>query len=125
MGLSLEMIRNLQLVKDAAARKVKEPDVMLALYMVVLCPIPRISSPKWFGTRVLAGPPPLYQPHCALRGAGEALLTLPSVTEARLRCIRLRALSVVVPFLWNALPPEACQAGIQVKAELFGQAFIY
>uniref|UniRef100_A0A803TMD6 Reverse transcriptase domain-containing protein n=1 Tax=Anolis carolinensis TaxID=28377 RepID=A0A803TMD6_ANOCA len=70
-----------------------------------------------------------YEPARSLRSSGEALLSLPPPSQARLVGMRERAFSVVAPRLWNSLPREIRQAPTLVafrkslKTWLFTQAF--
>uniref|UniRef100_R4GDA2 Reverse transcriptase domain-containing protein n=1 Tax=Anolis carolinensis TaxID=28377 RepID=R4GDA2_ANOCA len=70
-----------------------------------------------------------YEPVRSLRSSGEALLSLPPASQARLVGTRDRAFSVVAPRLWNSLPREIREAPTlmafrkSLKTWLFTQAF--
>ncbi|KAK9409653.1 hypothetical protein NXF25_000828 [Crotalus adamanteus] len=120
MGLPLKSIRRLQLVQNAAARVI----VGAPRYTHVT---PILRELHWFpiGLRVqfkvlvitfkaLYGSGPGYLqdrllPHSSLRAVRShrlGLLRAPSAKQCHLAGPRRRAFSVMVPTLWNQLPPE-------------------
>ncbi|XP_067316846.1 uncharacterized protein [Anolis sagrei] len=143
VGLPLKTARKLQLVQRAAAmlltgagRREHTTPLLSQLHWLPICYRAQFkvlmlsykalngSGPKYLADRISA-----YEPTRALRSSGEALLSVPPVSQARLAGTRERAFSVVAPRLWNTLPVEVRQAPSLMafrrglKTWLFEQAF--
>ncbi|XP_067323144.1 uncharacterized protein, partial [Anolis sagrei] len=143
VGLPLKTARKLQLVQRAAAmlltgagcREHTTP-LLSQLHWLPICYRTQFkvlvlaykalngSGPKYLSDRILA-----YEPTRTLRSSGEALLSIPPASQARLAGTRERAFSVVAPRLWNTLPADIRQAPSlmsfrkSLKTWLFEKAF--
>uniref|UniRef100_A0A803T4Q0 Reverse transcriptase domain-containing protein n=1 Tax=Anolis carolinensis TaxID=28377 RepID=A0A803T4Q0_ANOCA len=143
VGSPLKMAQKLQLVQWAAARLItgaayreRTNPLLSQLYWLPICYRAQFkvlvltykalngSGPIYLFERISS-----YEPVRSLRSSGEALLSVPPASQARLVGTRDRAFSVVAPQLWNALPGDIRQAptllGFKraVKTWLCAQAF--
>ncbi|XP_067320958.1 uncharacterized protein [Anolis sagrei] len=143
VGLPLKTARKLQLVQRAAAmlltgagRREHTSPLLFQLHWLPICYRAQFkvlvlsykalnsSGPKYLSDRISA-----YDPTRTLRSSGEALLSIPPASQARLAGTRERAFSVVAPRLWNTLPVDIRQAPSlmsfrkSLKTWLFEKAF--
>uniref|UniRef100_A0A803T4E3 Reverse transcriptase domain-containing protein n=1 Tax=Anolis carolinensis TaxID=28377 RepID=A0A803T4E3_ANOCA len=124
VGLPLKTAQKLQLVQRAAARLItgaayRERTIPLLsqLHWLPICYQAQFkvlvltykalngSGPIYLSERISS-----YEPGRSLRSSGEALLSVPPASQARLVRMRDRAFSVVAPRLWNTLPRDIRQA---------------
>ncbi|XP_062825481.1 uncharacterized protein LOC134295910 [Anolis carolinensis] len=143
VGLPLKTAQKLQLVQWAAARLITGaayrehttpllsqlhwlPICYRAQFKVLVLTFKALngSGPTYLSERISS-----YQPTRTLRSSGEALLSIPPASQARLVGTRDRAFSVVAPRLWNSLPSDIRQAPSllgfkkKLKTWLCAQAF--
>uniref|UniRef100_A0A803TL80 Reverse transcriptase domain-containing protein n=1 Tax=Anolis carolinensis TaxID=28377 RepID=A0A803TL80_ANOCA len=143
VGLPLKTARKLQLVQRAAARLItgaayreRTTPLLSQLHWLPICYRAQFKV-LVLTYKALNGSGPIYlsehissyEPARSLRSSGEALLSVPPASQARLVGTRDRAFSVVAPRLWNTLPTNIRQAptllGFRkaVKTWLCAQAF--
>nr|XP_060615104.1 uncharacterized protein LOC132764950 [Anolis sagrei ordinatus] len=143
VGLPLKTARKLQMVQRSAARlltgaalREHTTPLLSQLHWLPICYQAQFkvlalaykalhsSGPTYLSERIST-----YEPARTLRSSGEALLSVPPASQARLAGTRDRAFSVVAPRLWNALPVDIRQAPSllvfrrRVKTWLYEQAF--
>uniref|UniRef100_A0A803SSU4 Reverse transcriptase domain-containing protein n=2 Tax=Anolis carolinensis TaxID=28377 RepID=A0A803SSU4_ANOCA len=143
VGLPLKTARKLQLVQRAAARLItgaayreRTTPLLSQLHWLPICYRAQFkvlvltykalngSGPIYLSERISS-----YEPTRTLRSSGEALLSIPPASQARLVGTRDRAFSVAAPRLWNSLPSDIRQAPSllgfrkKLKTWLCAQAF--